>query len=648
MPSHNPFAGSQKPIDISKQFPGVNNRTAVLVVHGMGAQKPYTTLDQFSRGLSQFFGPENVQQQVCFRPHPTNAITKESGWTQAFVRLTPAGADPSEPDQLIDLFEYYWAPVISGLVTPQQSLRFLLLSALTPFQYLRDNLTLMEQLSRKAKQTSGEPGGGSFADTPRILPRDCENIPENSFKRTTFVTASLILAREFARTLFIFLPLIAVIAGLYFLVAQPVISLIVPHVASGAAQTASPSTGSASMLKFFTKWPLSYSDIWWLLLVGLRVLYLGMCGLFLIEEFVPLAGGKSITQTTSGVRGFMITLFVVLLFGPWLRAQVPWLFLMDGLLVIGALLLFGLVLFSSVFHDACRRALGALIRHWSTALVVVTLACVSVSGWHFAPGNSHRIISWIIRWVVAPLSFLNGKAVLSYLALAVLLYFVKAFLSSAIGGLAVYLGADELSKNYAARSLILDQCSQALKDLLGKHPDLVCTNAPRDTYDRVLIAAHSLGSVISYDTLNRLLVQNEAGILAPNVLPRLKGMLTFGCPLNKVMYFFRTRTSRSTIILQRILFVLHPYRLLVRISNEANSPISLPDPHPATDPFGSRSKGFLWLNAYSPFDLISGKMFFYKADNNRRVEHGVMPWTAHLSYWENPDLYGYFSTLFWH
>lgn len=637
MSVRNLFAKSQKPFNSSTEFPNHNNRTAILVVHGMGAQKPYATLDQFGRGLCQFFGAKDVQQQILFRGHPANQITKENEWTQAFVRLTPMGADPSQPDQIVDVFEYYWAPVISDLVTPRQSLRFLLLSALTPFQYLRDNLILMEQLSRKAEQTSSD-------DPPRILSRDCENICDSSAKRTTFITASLILAREFARMLFIFLPLIAVAAGLYCLVAQPVLSLIVPHVAPGA----SPSAKSVSMLKFFTQWPLSYSDILWLLLVGLRVLYLGMCGLFLIEEFVPLSDGKSIIQATYGVRGFMVTLFLILLFGPWFRAHIPWVFLKDGLLVIGALLLIGLVLFSSVFHDACLRAARAVKGHWPTALTAVVLVCIALCGWRFAPDTYQQIECWIIRWVVAPLSFVNGRAVLSYAALAALLYFVKMFLTSAIGGLAVYLGADELSKNYAARSLILDQCSEAVKDLLGEHQDLVSKKAPRKTYDRVLIAAHSLGSVISYDTLNRLLVQNEAGTLGTTDLPRLKGMLTFGCPLNKVIYFFRTRTSRSTTILQRILFVLHPYRLLVRISNEANGPISLPDPHPATDPFGSRPEGFLWLNAYSPFDLISGKMFFYRADNNRRVEHGVMPWTAHLSYWENPDLYKYFATLFYH
>jgi hypothetical protein len=644
----NLFAKSQLPLNASREFPDHNNRSAVLVVHGMGAQKPYTTLDQFGRGLRQFFGPEKVQQQILFRPHPVNEITKENEWVQAFVRLTPIGADPKQPDQVIDLFEYYWAPVITDLVTMRQSLRFLLLSALTPFQYLRDNLILMEQLGRKAKQTNSGREGEVTAETPRIMPRDCESIPDTSVKRTTLVTALLILAREFARMLFIFLPLIAVIAGLYFLVAQPVISLIAPNIALGASSAASANSNPVSMLKFFSHWPLSYTDICWLLLVGLRLLYLGMCGLFLIEDFIPLSSGKSITRATSGVRGFMITLFLILLFGPWLRAHIPWLILEYGLLVTGALLLLGLVLFSSVFHDACLRAIQAVRQGWITALAAVILMGIALYGWRFAPDNWQYITSWILRWIIAPLSFVNGREVLSYVALAALLYFVRVFLTSAIGGLAVYLGADELSKNYAARALILDQCSEAVKDLLAEHEDLPSKKAPRKTYDRVLIAAHSLGSVISYDTLNRLLVQNEARTLGPTDLPRLKGMLTFGCPLNKVMYFFRTRTSRSTIILQRILFVLHPYRLLVRISNEANGPISLPDPHPATDPFGSLPEGFLWLNAYSPFDLISGKMFFYRADSNRRVEHGVMPWTAHLSYWENPDLYKYFGRLFYH
>ena len=63
-------------------------------------------------------------------------------------------------------------------------------------------------------------------------------------------------------------------------------------------------------------------------------------------------------------------------------------------------------------------------------------------------------------------------------------------------------------------------------------------------YDRVLIAGHSLGSVIAYDTLNELLDRarssnSTAHAFAPRDLEKLRGLVTFGCPLNKIFYFSR-------------------------------------------------------------------------------------------------------------
>jgi hypothetical protein len=50
----------------------------------------------------------------------------------------------------------------------------------------------------------------------------------------------------------------------------------------------------------------------------------------------------------------------------------------------------------------------------------------------------------------------------------------------------------------------------------------------------------ALGSVIAYDTINELLARSRAGPSPdPSDLERLVGMVTFGCPLNKVFYFFR-------------------------------------------------------------------------------------------------------------
>jgi hypothetical protein len=83
-------------------------------------------------------------------------------------------------------------------------------------------------------------------------------------------------------------------------------------------------------------------------------------------------------------------------------------------------------------------------------------------------------------------------------------------------------------------------------------------------YDRVILAAHSLGTVIAYDTLNDLRVkqaaeydQRQIARVEPPPAPELSqitALFTFGCPFNKVFYFFRSRTSQKTTVLSQVLF----------------------------------------------------------------------------------------------
>ena len=220
-----------------------------------------------------------------------------------------------------------------------------------------------------------------------------------------------------------------------------------------------------------------------------------------------------------------------------------------------------------------------------------------------------------------------------YVGLALLCYLINLFLTSAIGGLAVYLGSDTLSENFAARSQILSECTATVTSLLSPMLD----DLPQDTdgrqqYDRVFIAAHSLGSVIAYDVLNDLMVKNLASG-SPKGLERIAGLFTFGCPLNKTYYFFRTRTDEKTTVLNEILFSLHNFRLRVPPPSEAASTPS---------PFSS---AFKWFNAWSPYDFISGRMLFYQADSNQVVTAAHEPAMAHIGYWEDPNLYRFFAGL---
>jgi hypothetical protein len=235
----------------------------------------------------------------------------------------------------------------------------------------------------------------------------------------------------------------------------------------------------------------------------------------------------------------------------------------------------------------------------------------------------------------------------AYLMLGVLIYAIRLFLTTAIGGLAVYLGSDTLSKNFAARSQILSECTAAVQNLLAVHPDVPAAPGQVAQYDRVILPAHSLGTVIAYDTLSDLRVTDAAEFdekhvarLAPPSAPelsRISALFSFGCPLNKVYYFFRARIGEKATILNLVLYSLHNFRLHVP------PPVGIIPPEPPGNmPF---CPTFKWLNVWCKLDMISGPMLFYRADDNETVRQGFDPATAHTRYWANPHLYEYFAKL---
>src|SRR2546425_1111384 len=121
-------------------------RTAILVIHGIGEQNPYETLDSFARGLVQYFASSWAGAKVSLKPERIN----HGDWTEAAVHVDAVNpADPRDALHL-SLFEFYWAPYTEGKVTYRGVLSWLARSALTPLRYLSDNLATL--LAARAEQ----------------------------------------------------------------------------------------------------------------------------------------------------------------------------------------------------------------------------------------------------------------------------------------------------------------------------------------------------------------------------------------------------------------------------------------------------------------------------------------------------------------
>jgi len=108
-------------------------------------------------------------------------------------------------------------------------------------------------------------------------------------------------------------------------------------------------------------------------------------------------------------------------------------------------------------------------------------------------------------------------------------------------------------------------------------------------------------------------------------------LLTFGSPLDKTAFIFRTQKSNSKVDLREALATL----VQPLVADYANR----------------RGK---WLNLWSPSDWVSGRLSYYDSPApaagqglcNLKNRNHLFPWVAHTSYWKDPLFSGVlFSAL---
>lgn len=151
----------------------------------------------------------------------------------------------------------------------------------------------------------------------------------------------------------------------------------------------------------------------------------------------------------------------------------------------------------------------------------------------------------------------------------------------------------------------------ALKDQSGKQP----------AYDHVIVLGHSLGSVIAYDALNRLIHEdkNAKSADALHIVDRTPLFLTFGSPLDKTAFIFGAQGHGTTEARESLAASVQPL-------------IQSYEYRPAR-----------WINIYSPWDILSGNLDLYdlpEATDPRKVKNLEDPdattlLMAHTEYWND-------------
>src|SRR5206468_8529131 len=168
-------------------------RTGILVVHGIGEQNPYETLDQFGRNLMRYLsfegGINDLQIAADRYDHNDSTEARIRLKTQAF------GPDPNT-EGLIDIYEYYWAPQTEDKISYRETLAWLIKTTLTPIRLFNENLREM---------TNGS---------------ESRHIGDQRDESDEPLTGAAVFMREIRRIILIYVPLLFVLGGLFYLVPQ--------------------------------------------------------------------------------------------------------------------------------------------------------------------------------------------------------------------------------------------------------------------------------------------------------------------------------------------------------------------------------------------------------------------------------------------
>lgn len=125
-------------------------------------------------------------------------------------------------------------------------------------------------------------------------------------------------------------------------------------------------------------------------------------------------------------------------------------------------------------------------------------------------------------------------------------------------------------------------------------------------------------------------------------LKKLTGLVTFGSPLDKIYYFFREETKPDQAVRAQLLSFIHSFRKARSGRDYGEFAFKYSSPEEPGSAFPDLEPEFRWINVWSPADLVSGKLHFYRLSNDDQRQMAYWsPVSAHLAYWGDPAFYAF-------
>lgn len=262
-------------------------------------------------------------------------------------------------------------------------------------------------------------------------------------------------------------------------------------------------------------------------------------------------------------------------------------------------------------------------QRWGSAVLTVAAAVASLAITAFVGYVMYG--SWLLPAARDPI----GKWLRASLAVLILggemfvfLRLIRGFLIEFGGDVAAYVAPFKVSKFEEIRHAIQERGRTVARFIYAVR----APGSDRPLYDRVMVVGHSLGSVLAYDTLNDAMSRDASaegwGAGSPagqfDVVNRTSLLLTFGSPLDKTAFIFRTqRNALEVSAREKLVSAVQP---LIQ---------------------SYRNRRCRWINVWSRSDWISGPLGYYDRPQpppgqgicNIENNESRSPAAAHTEYW---------------
>ena len=576
--------------------------SAVFVAHGMGQQIPFATLDQVVEGIRQQDLQRRKSRGAPVRslddlPKPwTNTIEHE---TDRIQRVELCVLDEGNGERSVHVYEGYWAPLVEGNVTLRDVIGFLLRGG---WNGVQNGAQPFQRWVFGRYRDFGAKG-----HTVRYLLVALLAILSLIVMNAALVTVSAARSPLMPRQEWLSDALFADLTTVFNVVLAGMLCLALPIlIAKGLHQKG----GSAAPRGAFSR--LS----WW----GLGI---ALAAMVAAGAAIPILSWLHFHQpkAPSFLRNWQ---------GGWLVERFDAgleLVLAVGVIVAAGFAAYKLMRALKPPPPRPRATKGSSRGGGGLIFVAAATAVLLVAAW----GGSGFFLA---RWQVwsAPLGALS--------------WILLVFASSQIRTLMIQYPGDVAA--YVSPH-ILDRFNELRTDIRNcVYKQALAVYALKDgdsfAYDRIFVVGHSLGSVVVYDTLNRLIMEDElakramkndpaAGESFLNVLERSKLLLTFGSPLDKTAFLFSLQGKNTS---------------------ETREALSA-EVQPMIQHAGFRP--FPWVNVWSKQDIISGSLDFYDPPaggdagkdpsevlpavvENVEDPEATTVLLAHVEYWGNAAVFG--------